>query len=212
METRKDLRNIKEIFPGCNEIIVYAFTVRGVDYFQFEDFNNVPSQRGFAALTYYNELSMRCTRAFLQAHVEAVENILNNNKGIKITELAKLNSQLKERLDWITEIDISYKLCTVVFFDASEDPKQYDFKHGIAKGKIFAEEELESFFFLQPITRLLPYTGLQPNDLRDYLELQTKLNQQQLANIGSILSELQKKTDWAKELQFLSILASQSAK
>ena len=79
----------------------------------------------------YNELSMRCSHEYLLAHTTAVDNILNDKKNIKITELARLNMFLKERLELIVEGEIIMKLASVVFFDENEKPYEYNYKYNL---------------------------------------------------------------------------------
>jgi hypothetical protein len=196
--------NTKDIFPNARDIIKYSFTIDGIPYFEFDDFNNIPSARGFKCLTFYNELSMRCTREFLIAHTTAVDNIINNPKGIKLTEIIKMNMQLKERLEWISELDVAYKLCSVVFFDATENPYRYEYKHSLEKAQKFKDAPLDEFFFLSRITKLLPSMTLSAPDLKTYLETMTAINQEHLGSISMTLSETQKNTDWYKVLMSLN--------
>lgn len=195
-EEQVDKRTYKEIFPNARDIIKYAFTLNGVDYFAFDDFNNVPCERGFHALNFYNELSMRCTREFLVAHTTAIDNILNDNNGIKVTELVKLNTQLKERLEFIVEIEIAYKLCSVVFFTADENPYRFDYKYSLKKADEFRKSKLDDFFLQQPITTLLPSIDSSIQDLPTYLNTLTKINSHHLESISTKLSVADKNKEW----------------
>ena len=209
---------IKKIFPNARDIISYAFTLNGIAYFEFDDFNNVPCERGFHCLSFYNEMAMRCSHAYLLAHTEAKEKLKKQIREFfivkdgkldlngclkKIDEDERLDLQLKERLQWITEVEIAYKLCTVVFFDATENPYRYDYKKGLEKAQIFKDTPIEDFFLLRPITKLLPSTNLSISDLRDYLVTMTAMNRLHLDNISMTLSEMDKKRDWSEELQSL---------
>ncbi len=150
--TRISERPIKEVFQHALGIINYAFTLKGVDYYEWSDINSVPCERGFHALSFYNELQMRCTRDFLKAHCQAVTDVINDNTGIKITKLAKLNMVMEERLQLLHEPEIAAKLLSVVFFDESENPLRFDYAHAAKKAKTFLEvqqdEYMYDFFFL----------------------------------------------------------------
>ena len=110
--------------------IVKAFKLDGVQYYQFKDINNTMSGRAFAALDFYNELDMKCNRDYLLQHTEAVDALLSDPKKINVGELYNLNKQIKERLEFILVPDIVYKLASVVYFDESEAPYDYDYQYG----------------------------------------------------------------------------------
>ena len=58
--------------------IEYAFTSGGTKYYRYEDIQNLPFERGLAALSIYNEVEMRCDRKFLKKYlVQVVLRILS---------------------------------------------------------------------------------------------------------------------------------------
>lgn len=207
-EKRIDKRPIKEIFPNAVAIVEYAFTLNKVDYYQFSDFNNMSSDRGFNCLAFYDELRMRCTPEYLTAFSNALDDIVNNNKGIKITDIIKLNQQLKERLTMLTVPDIAYKLCSVVFFDATENPNRFDYKKAIEKADIFKKQNMSDFFLQTPIVRLLPHLNSSAKDLQEYLELMSRINQKHIQDIFTMLSEANKSQGWSNKLVSQSNLES----
>lgn len=58
--------------------VVPAFKLGSVQYWEFDDQLNVPCARAFAAIDYYDELKMRCTKDFLIAHTEAMDAVINS--------------------------------------------------------------------------------------------------------------------------------------
>lgn len=98
------LHRIKQLFKRkppvwakpCEDVIEFAFSAGGQNYFRFADPFRLPTHRAFAALAAYEALNYRCTREFLQAHTQAVEEALNQQKPIKV---GMLNQILKERLE-----------------------------------------------------------------------------------------------------------------
>lgn len=193
----------KKAFPNSRDRIVYAFTIDGTPYFQFDDINAIPCERGFQALAYFNELNQRCTRDFLIAHTQAVENCLNDNNGIKITQLVKLNMILKERLEFLIEPEIAYKICSVVFFDETENPYRYEFKYGAQKADIFKRCKMDDFFLSQPITKLIPYIASFGSDLQTYCQTINLITKEHIKNISTMLSEAHKKSEWFNSLASL---------
>ena len=203
IKEKKDQPNPKTVFPNAFSIINYAFTIDEKDFFEFDDFNNVPCERGFNALTIYNELSQRCSRDYLIAFSTALDNIVNDNRGIRLTEVVKLNLQLKERLELITEVDIAYKLCAVVYFDSAENPYKFEYKRAMENADLFNKCDMNEFFFSQPIKKLMPSIASFGKDLRDYLEIITKMNKKHLADISMMLSDNDKSNEYFKSLELL---------
>ncbi len=181
-----------------DHIIKEAFTCGGVVYYQFDDVFNVPFERALTALDFYEELRMRTSRDLLLLHVTATNEALN--KG-KLTEAARLNQQLKERLEWIIEPDLLYKLASVVFFDENESPYIYDHKYGQQKIKNWKKEsEINAFFLQMPIIKLVPFLQDCEIDFRTYSQLVQKISKHHLDSTLLQLSDETKKTVFVKDL------------
>jgi hypothetical protein len=197
--TRRSEKPIKEIFPNALGIINYAFTLNDTDYYEWADINSIPCERGFQALSFYNELSMRCTRDFLKAHCQAVQDVINDNTGIKITKLAKLNMVMEERLQLLHEPEIAAKLLSVVFFDETENPHRFDYGHSARKAKIFLNVQLDAemfdFFLSQPIVKWIPYLSSFTADFPQYCQTMIAITEEHLKNISTMLSEVNKNSE-----------------
>ena len=181
--------------------VIEAFKFNGTQYYELIDIFDIPCERAFAIRDYMEELSMRCTREFLQAHVTAVQNILSGQKTIDIPKLAKLNLQLQERLDFVIDADIVYKLSAAYYFDASEDVYKFNYKYAQKKAREWKEANGDySFFLLEPVKALKDLPLLLKDDLVLYLTMQAKVNQKHLANIFTTLSESDKKKDFVQTL------------
>lgn len=138
-----------------------AFTLGGVDYFQFANQDEVPTGRQFAALAVYNEMDMRVDREYLLLHTKAFDKVLSGSK-IEIKYLIQMNENLKDRLDLMVVPDFIYKLASVVFFDESESPYKYDFEYNEKKIKKWKEAPGTLDFFLQtPLKDLVPFLTAQ---------------------------------------------------
>ena len=184
--------------------IQFAFRYAGVDYYELVDIFDIPCQRAFAVRDYMEELQMRTTREFLKAHVAAVDNILSNPKAIKVAELATLNKQLKERLDFIIDTETVYKMAAVYYFDLSESPYNYSFKYGMEKIRNWKKAgEALDFFGLEPVKKLAGLTILSEDDLRAYLIVEGQMTRKQLETIFTSLSESDKKKEYYQTLTSL---------
>jgi len=166
-----------------------AFVSGGRTYYQFADPNQVPYRRGLTSLDYYEELRQRCTREYLIQHTEAVARLLSDPKKIDIGALALIERNLADRLKWIINPDLVYKLASVVFFDGTENPKLYDRAYGLRKIERWKKEmTIRDFFFSQPLIRLLPYLREFDGDIEDYSQQLTLINKYHELALSSIIS------------------------
>ena len=176
----------------------YLFTLDGIKHYRYKDISKTNCQRMFAANDYYNELSMRCSRDYLLEHTKAMDEILSG-KSIDIQKVSQLNLQLKERLDMIHESDMIYKIASVIIFDTTENPHDYDFKYGQEKIPRFKKASQKDAFFL---IKLFKITVGSPNmsdqDLLTYMEVGGKITQEHLEVISTIMSKSTKTTDSSK--------------
>lgn len=132
----------------------------------FVDTFGIPSGRAFHALTYYEEAQMKVEREFLLAYLEAVEKELNSGQLVKV---ARHTGILRKRLEYIFEPDILYKLASVMFFDASENPYTYDFAYAAKKMELWKKEQVEDFFYGTPLASFLPSFKESGTDLESYI-------------------------------------------
>jgi hypothetical protein len=190
--------------------IVPAFTLSAKDgypettYYEFEDANNLTSGRGFAAVNYYKELSMGCTREFLLAHTEAIDKIVRDAKKIDVIEIAKLNLQLKERLTMVIDSLTPYKVASVIYFDESEDPYSYDYSYGMKKIERWKKENVSSFFLQTPVRNLIPSSLLSEESLESYMKVAKELDKTQYQNILDVISHL--KLEKENSIDWLNVL------
>lgn len=185
--------------------IVHAFTSGGVDYYEFEDPNALTQGRGFAALDYYKELSMSCTREYLLAHVDLTDKIIRDPKKIDIVEIARLNLQLKERLEMAIDSLTPYKVAAVIYFDATEDPYSFDYNYALKKIERWKKENVSSFFLQTPLKNLIPSTLLSGTNLESYMKVSREVDVNHFTSILNdshrLLSENQANKEWLKRLK-----------
>lgn len=173
--------------------IIEAFEVGGVKYYQFDSAFNTPCERALKALTYYEELKMRCTREFLQKHCNAIKEAVNKSD---INRVALLNHQLSERLELIIEPEIAYKLASVVYFDKNESPYLYDFKYAEKKIAYWKKYKgVHDFFLQKPVQSLIPFLNVSEVNLNIYSEVVENINRIHLANISGSESAKEKQKD-----------------
>lgn len=189
--------------------IVEAFEIDGVKYYQFDDPFNTPCTRALAAIKYYEEMRMKCTLEYLTAWTDAQANILAKAKedmtvpkhnrlnltGMfeKIKELESMNARLKERMNLAMDLDLVYKLASVVFFDGTENPNVYEQRHGFEKIERWKKAEGAADFFLrQPIKKLVPFLDGQEQHIQIYQEIVEAVKKEDWKQVSENLSSKQK--------------------
>jgi hypothetical protein len=187
----------KNPFPQSKHVIKPAFEVGGVQYYEMDTLANLPWKRGMKFFSVFNELDMRCDRFYLTKHVEAIENLLSGKKvGLKeLASIQALNNQMKERLQFIYDEDLVYKVASIVFFDENESPDDWEWNYAQKKIEHWKKYEgVSSFFLHEPIQRLMPFLNVPGMSSEQYSAIVKEIDKAQLANIYTNLSEEQKKT------------------
>jgi hypothetical protein len=190
------LKNItpKKYFPNSKHIIEYAFSIGTKHYFRFNDHLNVPYDRALKCLVFYRELEMNCDHSFLEAHTQAIDNILLSTK-IDIFKIKGLNDQLKQRLALPKDPELLYKLASVVYFDQNESPEAYEWEYGRRKIDYWKKNSSLTDFFLQkPLQELIPYLKFAGENLETFSKLTEDHAKSHLDNLQSNLSADQKMT------------------
>jgi len=169
--------------------VIEAFTFAGKKYYTLDNIFELPTGRGFMALTYYDELQMRASREYLIKHCKAVDILLSDPKKIDIGSLAIIHRNLKDRLELLPIPEHVYKLASVIFFDDSESPYTYDMTYNQKKIAKWKEEPDVLAFFLQvPMKNLLPYSKFPVSDIQKFSELVEELDRAQQSDISEIIS------------------------
>lgn len=154
----------------------YAFTSGGRKYYCYSDINNLPYQRGRAALSAFNEVQMRCSREFLLRYTKAVEELLHA-KNIDIYKINELNNMLKDRLSLTADMELCYRLAAVVYFDETEKPEVYEPEYAEKKIERWKKDQsVESFFLQKPLQELIPFLKNAVGDMNVFFEINKELN------------------------------------
>lgn len=149
-----------------------AFSIGGKVYRMFSDPAATPTGRALAALTIYEEFNMRCTRDYLELHCKAVDSILSDPKKINISHLVVLHRNLKERLNMALFPEHVYKLASVIFFDESESPYNYDYQYNNKKIEEWkAAGGTLDFFLTTPLRELIPSLQLPEENVENYFRV-----------------------------------------
>ena len=168
----------KKYFPDHKYVIEFAFEVAGVQYFRFNDVYTLPYERGLMSIAVYEETRMRCSREYLIEHCRVIHELLRDSKKVDIFRINELNEQMRDRLNLATDVDLLYKLASVVFFDQNENPVLYDAEYNAKKIAFWKKHSGVADFFLQkPIVELIPFIQSYDFDLDAYSRLNAQLNE-----------------------------------
>jgi len=182
--------NPKSAFPHMKYVIKPAFQSGGIWYYTMDDIFNIPYQRGLEAVHAYEELKMKCDLEYLREHTNVISELLSKSIGLdEISRIKAANDQLKQRLEWIVIPDQAYKLASIVFFDANEDPETYEI--GYAKEKIERwkeNDDVHTFFLRQPVSKLLPFLNGFDGNFLNYSTLIQKVNRDHMRNLSGKFS------------------------
>lgn len=177
-------RRPKDVFPTIKRKIIPAFEMDGVTYYQFDNELNIPCERALKRITFYAEATMRVDYEYLTAHVKACDDIFNSQK-IDIYKLKTFNDYLRDRLKWIVDSDIVYKLASIVYFDDTEDPEDYDFEYNQKKISLWKKSmKVHDFFYSAPILALIPHLKDVQVNLDEYSQYTAHAKEQMLQNIS----------------------------
>lgn len=168
--------------------VIEAFTINGKKYFMYEDALHTPSGRALYALAVYEELNMKADREYLQAHVRATELILDRNP-IRLTALAQINQNLKERLNMGVLPDYIFKLASILFFDETESPYTVNAEYNLKKIEEWKKQGIALDFFLNtPLKDLVPYLKLPASNAGTYFRVAEMVDETHRTKIQEVLS------------------------
>jgi hypothetical protein len=170
--------------------IVEAFIHNGTRYLMYENPADVPVARMLAVQGIYVEMEMRADREYLEQHCKAVDKILNENKrGINVTYLAQLNTNLRERLNLMPLPDFVFKLASAIFFDETESEVSYDWKYNEQKIAKWKEDPAMLDFFLSRLaSELIPSLGPSKESTPVYFQIAEKIDKIHRDKLTKVLS------------------------
>lgn len=172
--------------------VIEAFQLGGTTYYMFDQTAEVPTGRMLAALAVYNEMEMKVDKEYLESHTKAMEKLLSNPKGINITYIARLNLNLKERLELMPLPDFVYKLASVVFFDETESPYSYSFDYNKKKIEEWKKSgETLDFFLSRLSNELIPSLKPVTGNSKMFFQAAERIAGIHLTDLTKILSENQ---------------------
>ena len=172
--------------------IEFAFTSGGVKYFRFSAEVNIPFQRAIAARDILTEELWQVSPAVLQSWNEALIQLVMNQRtpaDKKLYEIGIMANRLKEQLTMSFSLTRTIKLASVLYFDESENPLDYQFPYNQTKMKHWmAHNDIPGFFLNLPDSEFIPSLPELSKNFPTYLEAETKRTLNTISHITSHLS------------------------
>jgi hypothetical protein len=176
----------KHASSGEMEVV---FQSGGVAYYRFSNEQRIPAFRAMAARDVFQELEFKTSREMATAYIDAAVEQLNAGE---LAKAGALLTMFRERMDYITNIDLLYKLASVLYLDNSENPEDYDAVYNYEKIQRWKrEKDVEAFFLQTPIIEYLPFSDLQQIGLKRFTELQRSEDARQSQTLLRTLSPVE---------------------
>lgn len=182
----------------CHEI-EFCFESGGIKSYKFVNEFKIPYMRAMAAMDIYAELEQMSDSKYLKIAFEGIIEALKQGNNIGAGIIA---SNSLERMNHISNIDLMYKLASVLYIDEGENPYHYDYEYADKKIKRWQKEkDIEGFFLRTPLSELIPsFDGLAMS-MTQYGISQRKELLQTLKRHLSILSEKSKNSEQISTLK-----------
>lgn len=165
---RKPQRKLNNlIHPDYKKYVEYAFSLEGVDYYQFAQIGDMPTNRYYKMTGFLEELQLRLDRETLLNFVDHIEQQLNNGN---LGRIGFLLEQIKYRADLQFETDTFYRFATAVFFTLDEPLESYDYDVNESKLQAFKKAEISDFFLKEPVRKLIPLQNISAEIIEAYLK------------------------------------------
>lgn len=164
-----------KIEPAVNKDGV-QLTVKGVKYYRFKRETNMPWGRYMFQQTFLKSAELRITLTDLKEYMSRLRKASTIQKGsINLEEIYKIISQIESRCELAFEVETTYKLASVLYFDETEDLYSYDLGHNQNKVESWKEARTTDFFYMMPMNEFLNLNDSSPEDLLTFMDTQKQI-------------------------------------
>lgn len=197
--------------PGHN--VEYAFSCEGKRYYQFTNGPLMYYERYMAAMDKIRELEQNVDREFLEVWCRTATEFLN--KG-ELVNVAAMVHQLAQRINYMGNLELLYKLASVWFFTDEENVYTYDPVVGDRKIEVWKQHaDVLAFFLKSPLRHYLPSPDTLLGNIQSYTKGMTleEIGQWRFRlpilsklgvgsdTISSIESRLRSREEWLKSVE-----------
>jgi len=156
--------------PKLPQGLRFAFMCGGKRYYTFLSEMDLPVERALAAKDVYAELEQGLSRKYLETLFETCEQLLDKGKIVQTSQLLGI---AKNKIRYISNALLLYKLASVMYVEENEDVYRYDFV--LEEKKIenwLKNKDVESFFLQEPLKRYLPHFESLGVSIKTYFKAQ----------------------------------------
>lgn len=150
---------LSKIFPSKPQLIEghemeIAFYSGSIPYRRFINDFNIPYLRAMATLDIYVELEERTNIKYHKSSYNLIIELLKQGDNI---EAGRIANNALERMDNICNMDLVYKLASVLYIAPDENPYTFDYEYSEQKIKRWQKDnDIESFFLQTPLSDYMP--------------------------------------------------------
>jgi hypothetical protein len=156
--------------PDLRDVVEYAFTVAGVDYFQFKQEVEIPAGRYAWIDAFMREHEMRMSPEVIKGYIAAIREQISGELGqINLPNVAILLYKMETRTNLAFSPETIRRLASVIYFDVSENLKTYDQEHGNKKIATWQKHKFIDFFLCRPLKELLGLHDTSVESLQTYI-------------------------------------------
>lgn len=153
-----------------------AFKCEGVTYYRMKHEFHLPAGRYKFLDAYLMEVEMRMTLDMLKAYLDRIETILNGKAGvIKLSDIAVVVHNMRTHANLGFHPETIRRLSSVVYFDDTEDLRDFDKEHGTLKIQKWDSDGKLSFFLTRPIVELLNLQDISVESLTKFIQDQEEI-------------------------------------
>lgn len=157
--------------PDINPQIEFAFECKGKKYFRMAHEFRMPTGRYKFLDAFLSEHELRMTPKMFNDYLDKIEAQLNGRSGtIELSKIAITVYNMRTHANIAFVPETIEKLASVVYFDETEDLRDYDPEHAKKKISDWKEDGQYSFFLTRPIVELLNLEGISVTSLERYIQ------------------------------------------
>lgn len=166
---REDLFNVHH--PEFKDSVEPAFVNSGIQYYRFKAEVKMPWTRYQILQAFLVAQDLKMDPDLLAGYVQIMRKAANGSKGIiDLTVIFKTLDAMESRMCQAFEVDTTYSLASVIYFDETEDLYSYNRQYNEKKVAAWKEARVVDFFYTKPMDELLGLKNISPEDLTKYIE------------------------------------------
>lgn len=148
-----------------------AFTCKGIKYYRCIPDFVLPVGRYKWIDAALNEVDIRMTLPVLKAYILELKKYLNvTNGAIRLDKAFQVISNMETRCELAFEPETVKRLASIVYFDETEDLRDFNQEYGQKKVKIWESTGKYDFFLTRPIGELLNLNITSETYLEKYIQ------------------------------------------